>query len=148
MADELPLAVVTHACGRVLGGRGSYAEARIVFRYQRADPYAVVVTVAVTGQSQVVWIMARDLFYDGLRRLTGTGDATVGPGGGARKLHLTLRNGLDSAVIELRVDDVEDFLRDTDLLVTRGQESRYLDIDDELARLFAGRGRPPSQDCV
>jgi hypothetical protein len=150
MPDELTKAVVTHASGRVLGGRGNYAEARIVFRYERADPYAVVVTVAVTGQSRVVWILARDLFYDGLHRLTGTGDATVGPatGDSASKLHLTLRNGFDSAVIEIRAADVEAFLRDTDALVKRGRESLYIDIDGALTRLFAGRGRPPTQDCA
>jgi hypothetical protein len=139
MHDQRANAVVTHTSARVLGERHKYAEAQVVLRYERSDPYAVVVTVTVPRQSAVVWLLARDLFFDGLGGLAGKGDATVGPApaNGAEKLHLTLRNGLDRAVVELHVDVIVDFLRNTDALVRRGHESRHIDIDGELTQLLA-----------
>jgi hypothetical protein len=86
-----------------------------------------------------VWLLARDLFFEGLCQPAGIGDATVSPGPVNRvgMLDLTLCNGSDSAVIELRVDDVAAFLRDTDVVVKRGDEFRYIDIDGELGQLLA-----------
>jgi hypothetical protein len=139
MHDEHSKAVEAQAYGRVLGVRGKSAEAQIDFRYERSDPYAVLVTVTVTGQGPVVWLLARDLFFEGLCQPAGMCDATVIPGlvNRVAMLDLTLCNGSDSAVIELRVDDVAAFLHATDVVVKRGDEFRYIDIDGELSQLLA-----------
>jgi hypothetical protein len=102
---------------------------RACFAYDRTDPLAVRVSFNLPHQRQVTWVFARDLLADGLHFPVGAGDIRMspdnGPAGGTARIVLSPPSG--AALIEVRRSAVRTFLRATERLVPRGQET--IDID-------------------
>jgi hypothetical protein len=107
-------------------------------RYSATDPYAVRAVFSGDGM-EVEWVFARDLLRTGLMTPTGDGDVHVWPswGTGRELLMISLTSPDGQAVLEATADDVRRFLDRTAVVVPDGDESSYLDLDAELARLFA-----------
>jgi hypothetical protein len=101
--------------------------------YAAYDPYAVQMAFR-TGDGQVTWTFARELLFDGMRRPTGEGDVFLEPDADAVRLVLKAPTG--TAEFALDAFDLAVFLEETSNLVPRGQESRTIDLDAELARLL------------
>jgi hypothetical protein len=99
------------------------------------DPYAITMTVHVRGQDEVTWLFSRELLDEGLRQTSGVGDVTISPcpQAPADLFHLTLRNDANSAVLELRVAPVAEFMRTTYGLVPSGSEGSFLIIEDDVS---------------
>jgi hypothetical protein len=107
-------------------------------RYRRTDPYAVRVVfppIASLDGAEVTWAFDRDLLREGLRRAAGTGDVTVrpcGPGGAAIEFH----TAEGTAMVWFDARDLRRFLACSYGVVARGDESRHLDVDGDLAALL------------
>ena len=117
-------------------GTGSLA-ARIRLGYDSADPYAVAMTVRLPGGRVIPWTFGRSLLADGLRRETGIGDVTVAPCPQAPSdlLHVTLRNDVSDAVLEMRMSPVSEFLLLTYRRVPLGREGLFLVVDDDVSAI-------------
>jgi hypothetical protein len=115
-------------------GSGSWA-ARTRLRYDPMDPYAIIMTVRVRGQDEVTWLFSRELLDEGLRQTSGVGDVSISPCPQAPSVlfHVTLRGDAYSAVLELRVDPVAEFIRMTYGLVPSGSEGTFLTIEDDVS---------------
>jgi hypothetical protein len=61
------------------------------------------------------------------------------PGDDPRRLYLALSTSTGHALVEMPRADVEAFLRRTHSLIPPGTESRYMDLDIELALLIDGK---------
>ncbi|MET7648938.1 SsgA family sporulation/cell division regulator [Streptomyces sp. NPDC005426] len=109
-------------------------------RYDAADPYAVHLSLGAPAAESVVWVFARALLAEGLRRPAGIGDVLVFPRHRCLPdtMRIVLRTLAGAALVELPASDVTRFLRNADALVPPGTESAYVDIDSELA-LLTGR---------
>ena len=110
-------------------------------RYDADDPYAVCLEVHASlderPQDGTVWIFARDLLADGIRRPAGVGDVRVGPSStsGVRRVRIALCSPAGSAVLEASHADLVTFLSATYAVVPAGSEAGYQDLDAEIARL-------------
>ncbi|MER6115805.1 SsgA family sporulation/cell division regulator [Streptomyces sp. NPDC001743] len=109
-------------------------------RYDATDPYAVHLSLGVPAAEAVVWVFARELLAEGLRRPAGLGDVLVFPRHRCLPdtMRIVLRTPAGAALVELPASEVARFRRDADALVPPGTESAYVDIDSELA-LLTGR---------
>jgi hypothetical protein len=126
--------LTTQLSARVLRpGSGSLA-ARIHLSYGPGDPYAVVMVIRVPGNAEVRWMFSRDLLAEGIRCSSGMGDVTVAPCPEVPSdlLHMTLRNDVSSAVMEMRLAPIKEFLRSTYELVPAGWEGVFLKVDDDV----------------
>jgi hypothetical protein len=125
--------------------------APVTFRYNPADPYAVVIDltalthVAETasgeplGRDSVVWTVGRYLFVEGLHDgPTGDGDVRVSRDGP----WLLVRLCVDGHAFTVRFAStaVDRFLRQTRREVRLGGESKRMAVvvDDTIARLLGG----------
>lgn len=117
--------------------------------YDRADPYAVSVafrTAAADGDERagadgtetVLWTFARSLLAEGLTRLSGIGDVRVWPGAsdGEPVVCLSLSSPSGTALFELPLQPLADFLAATFAAVPSGAESDLVDVDAELGPLL------------
>ena len=85
----------------------------------------------------VVWVFARDLLAEGLRRPAGIGDVLVFP------LHrclpdtmrIVLRSNAGAALVEISASEVTHFLKDTCELVPPGREGAHIRHESGLAQL-------------
>jgi hypothetical protein len=120
---------------RLTPGCGSWA-ARTRLQYDPTDPYAIIMTVHVRGQDEVRWLFSRELLDDGLRQASGDGDISIAPCPNAPSdlLHVTLRDDVNSAVLELRAAPIVQFIRMTYGLVPSGDEGRFLTIEDDVSQ--------------
>lgn len=103
--------------------------------YSQRDPFAVTIRLA-QGTGWVDWVFARDLLADGLIQQTGEGDVVISPAS-ADEVQLLVRSPNGRAVVRLDTDFVEEFLHTSRLVVPRGQEHRFFDVDVALADLGA-----------
>jgi hypothetical protein len=105
--------------------------------YGREDPYAVRLLLGAPDAGPVVWVFARELLAEGLRRPAGIGDVLVFPRHRCLPdiMRVVLRSRAGAALIELPASKVSCFLADTDVLVPSGSESAYVDVDSGLAQL-------------
>jgi hypothetical protein len=129
--------VTAELSGRVLRpGSGSVA-ARLHLRYDSTDPYAVVMTVRLPGGKPIPWIFGRQLLDDGLSRTSGAGDVTVAPCPQAPSvlLHVTLRDDVSDAVLEMRLAPIKEFLLVTYGLVPPGREGLFLLVEDDVSAI-------------
>ncbi|WP_372349489.1 SsgA family sporulation/cell division regulator [Streptomyces sp. KL116D] len=110
--------------------------------YRVTDPYAVRISLGPTDGPRVPWVFARDLLVEGLHRPTGAGDVLVLPAHGHHPdaLRVVLKNGAGTALVELAVAEVAEFLRRTYALVPAGTESDHLNLDSAITALM---GRSP-----
>ena len=127
----------------VLPGRPSLP-VRAELRYDASDPYAVQIafhTGSATDASQdvVEWTFARELLSDGVRGAAGEGDVQVWPSidAGEPVMCLALSSPSGRALFEVPADVLVDFLSRTYDAVSTGSESRYVDLDAELALLLS-----------
>jgi hypothetical protein len=105
--------------------------------YSRDDPYAVTATFRVGTDDGVQWLFARDLLIEGLIGRVGDGDFRIGPDeSDADTVIIELRGPDRSAVLAVPTVALAEFLVATYAVVGVGDESRAIDIDDELAALL------------
>jgi len=107
------------------------------FRYDSADPYAVHVGFR-TGEDEVVeWTFARQLLADGVSHPVGEGDVQVWPSAedGDHPVSLSLSSPSGSALFEMPLGGLVEFLTRTYTAVPTGSESDFVDLDAELALL-------------
>lgn len=118
-------------------------------RYTADDPWAVRVAFQVGSgdagsgpddDSVVEWLFARQLLTEGIAGMVGKGDVRVWPSTMAadRIVHLAMASPSGSALFELGRDELVEFLQQTYLAVPTGTEESFVDLDAELALLFAG----------
>ena len=120
--------------------------------YSCADPYAVRMAFEVGTDKPVEWILARDLLAAALHGSEGLGDVRAWPsaascdpdvvaiGGGAAGnaiLNIAMSSPYGQAQFEISAKAIERFLQRSYQVVATGQESSYLNFDDELTELLS-----------
>jgi hypothetical protein len=119
--------------------------------YSCADPYAIRMAFKVGTDEPVEWILARDLLAAGLKGSEGLGDVRAWPSAASRDpdvvaisaaagnaiLNIAMSSPYGQAQFEVSAKAIEDFLQRTYQLVATGQESSYLNFDDELTELLS-----------
>jgi hypothetical protein len=119
--------------------------------YSCADPYAIRMAFEVGTDEPVEWILARDLLAAGLKGSEGLGDVRAWPSAascdpdvvaisaaaGNAILNIAMSSPFGQAQFEVSAKAIEDFLQRTYQLVATGQESSYLNFDDELTDLLS-----------
>jgi hypothetical protein len=133
---EDPL-VTAELSARVLWPGSGSVSARIHLQYRSADPFAVLMTIRVRGSEPSTWMFGRELLDDGLRRASGVGAVTVEPCPQAPTvlLHVTLRDDVSEAALELRSAPIAEFLSRTYDTVPARHEGLYLLVDDDVSAL-------------
>ena len=112
---------------------------RATLSYDVSDPYAVRVSFRTTqGGDAVQWTFARQLLTDGVTRPTGDGDVRTWPRSSAGEpvVCLSLSSPSGSALFELPVPELVEFLTMTYAAVPTGSESQHVDVEAELAHLL------------
>lgn len=108
-------------------------------RYLRDDPFAVRLAfpaeISLEGGDGVEWIFARELLDDGLYGPAGDGDIHLWPCGPSRMM-IEFESPHGVAMVEFAAGDVRRFLEWSYRVVAAGDESRYLDLDADLAALL------------
>ncbi|MET8576140.1 SsgA family sporulation/cell division regulator [Streptomyces sp. NPDC005012] len=110
-------------------------------RYDRADPYAVRLSVGAPGPDAVHWVFARSLLAEGVRRPAGAGDVLVSPHRRDRRswVRVVVRSRAGAAVLEIAAPAVTAFLSRTGRLVPPGTEGQHIDLEGVIADLMAQR---------
>ncbi|MFF0291777.1 SsgA family sporulation/cell division regulator [Streptomyces sp. NPDC005262] len=108
-------------------------------RYEPTDPYVIRADFFAHGDDPVEWVLGRDLLIDGLRDSAGYGNVRIWPaaGRGDQAMHIALGSSAGTALLEVPVQDVKSFLKNTEALVPLGTEPGRIDWGIELANLLA-----------
>src|SRR3954471_11914719 len=108
--------------------------------YSPDDPFAVTLRFLVEGDQWVTWTFSRALLEEGITVAAGEGDVQIWPGmrDGSRCTFLHTRSPHGAATFVLTLPTLVEFLLGTYALVPSGTESDHLDLDAEIAGLFAG----------
>jgi hypothetical protein len=113
------------------------ADLQAELRYDPSDPLAVALAIGVECAEPVVWVFGRELLADGINRPTGEGDITIEPAtDGEHKLRITLATDCLATMTADR-NTVIEFLVDAFTAVPSGCEMDGVDLDAEIAGLFA-----------
>jgi hypothetical protein len=125
----------------VLGGERTVAVPATLM-YTVSNPYAVT-TVFRTSDGDVTWVFGRDLLHEGLQAAAGEGDVVVwpSPDGVDDVVYLSLASPSGNALLEADAAALRLFLDQSFIAVPRGGESRYLDIDAQIADLLGDTTR-------
>ncbi len=138
-----PATVEVETSLRLIAPDASAVPVRASLRYDPADPYAVHVLFHAesTGGETVGWSFARELLLTGLEEPAGIGDVRVWPWTTPRGdyVALALSSPDGNALFEVPRGVLVRFLRRTCVVVPRGRESEYLDVDAAVSKLLAGR---------
>ena len=137
--NTAPLTVTQPVMVELVGPTGGVTPVRSELHYDPRDPYAIT-AVFMAGESQVKWTFGGDLLRHGLNEPTGDGDVHVWPCLDA--------DGRAVVIIELCSPDGELLVQTGSRSVTRfvttmlesvpdGQESAFVDFDDELAEILS-----------
>lgn len=123
--------------GLAILGSGTPARITASLAFYSDDPYAVHMTFhARDGQEDVEWMFSRQLLSVGLLMPAGDGDVRVWPGPeSSGATYLQLRSPHGEAMFQAERGHFIDFLLRSYVVVPPGCESRYLDLDTELALL-------------
>ncbi len=110
--------------------------ARLTWR--PGDPWVVEATFlrSTRPEQDVVWLLGRDLLWDGLDAWVGDGDVEVGPGEDDRQVELLLSSPGGHAGFVLDAQPLAEFLCATYQEIPAGQELLWTPMDDELAELM------------
>ena len=129
--------VTAELSGRVLSPGSGPVAAGIHLRYDSVDPYAVVMRVRLPGDQPVPWTFGRELLDFGLSGTSGAGDVTVAPcpQRPSALLHVTLRDDVSDAVLEMGMAPIKEFLRLTDELVPPESEDSFLLVEDDVSAI-------------
>ncbi len=117
------------------GNRGAVA---VEMGYDPADPFAMSFTFMTS--TPVTWTFARDLIATGIYEPTGEGDVHVWPclsTNGCAVVIVELSSNDGSIMIECGLREIAAFVRRMHTMVAPGTEADHLNLDQELARLFA-----------
>lgn len=111
---------------------------RAELRYDPTDPYAVHIAFHAGGDEVVEWTFARSLLSDGVTRPSGEGDVQVWPAktGGRQVACLSLSSPSGTALFELPMAPLVEFMSRTYAAVAAGAEDDQVDFDAELALLL------------
>lgn len=133
-----PTTVTTELALRLVVPGSSALPVLAAVRYDASDPYAVHVGFRTGGDDIVEWTFARQLLTDGVTHPVGEGDVQVWPSssGGARVVCLSLSSPSGSALFEVPLAELVEFLTETYAAVPTGSESDFVDLDAELALLL------------
>lgn len=101
--------------------------------FHSRDPFAVRVVFSVSSAPAVEWVFSRELLIDGLRAPAGTGDVQVFPCHGGVVFELNSPSGRARLLAD--PDVLGSFVQDALDAVPLGAESRYFDLDQEIALL-------------
>lgn len=138
-----PTTVEVETSLRLVAPDATALPVRASLRYDPADPYAVNVLFHAesAGGEAVGWSFARELLATGLDEPAGMGDVRVWPWATPRGdfVALALSSPDGNALFEVPRSVLVRFLRRTYVVVPRGRESEYLDVDATVHRLLAGR---------
>lgn len=107
--------------------------------YRVDDPYAVRVAFRTRQAAEAVeWTFARQLLTDGVTAPAGAGDVRTWPSHahGEPVVCLSLTSPSGTALFELPVTGLVEFLTRTYAQVPTGGESQHVDVDRELADLL------------
>jgi hypothetical protein len=129
--------VTAELSARVLWPGSGSRSARIRLQYRSTDPFAVLMTIRLRGSEPSTWTFGRELLDDGLRRASGLGAITVEPCPQAPTvlLHVTLRDDVSEAALELRRAPIAEFVSRTYDTVPARHEGLYLVVDDDASAL-------------
>lgn len=113
-------------------------------KFRSCDPFAVTVCFRGAGEA-VEWVFARELLTSAIRDgFAGEGDVRVrllvppgSPITSATAMRITLASPDGHAEIEADVADFRHFIERSEFVVPSGSETRFVDVDAELALLFA-----------
>ena len=103
------------------------------FRFSSRDPFAVRVVFSVASAPVVEWVFARELMVDGLAAPAGTGDVQLFPTRAGIVFELTSPSGRARLVAD--ADVLGSFVQETLDVVPLGAESKFFDLDQEIAML-------------
>jgi hypothetical protein len=109
------------------------------FEYDPADPFAVSVLFA-DEPTPVRWTFARDLLIEGFYEPTGDGDVHVWPclnTEGAAVVILELSSPSGEVLVQISSRSMSMFIHQMVAMVPQGTEGDIVDVDAELAKLFA-----------
>jgi hypothetical protein len=140
MKQKKAAQVVTENVGLELvdpQGEAKCIESDLVF--DPADPYAVTI-VFRTGAQEVRWTFARELLIAGRFTPTGDGDVHVWPcvnSDGRVVVIIELCSPDGELLVQADSRSVDTFIAKMLMSVPDGQESAYVNFDDELAQLLA-----------
>ena len=107
--------------------------------YDPRDPYAVT-AVFMTIAGQVRWTFGRDLLVEGLYEPTGDGDVHVWPclsSSGSAVVIIELCSPDGELLVQASSRKVTSFVGAMLGSVPDGQESSFVDFDDELAQILS-----------
>jgi hypothetical protein len=106
--------------------------------YDATDPYAVQVSFHTGTGDAVQWTFARQLLTDGVTSPSGQGDVRTWPATSERGpvVCLSLSSPSGSALFELPVPELVEFLTMTYAAVPTGSETDHVDVEAELAELL------------
>lgn len=109
------------------------------FEYDPADPYAV--SVLFTDEpTPVRWTFARDLLIEGFYEPSGDGDVHVWPclsPEGAAVVILELSSPSGEVLVQANSRALSVFIHHMVAMVPQGAEESLVDLDAEIAQLFA-----------
>lgn len=105
--------------------------------YDRRDPWAVTMAFPPDEDGDVSWTVARCLFSEGLNQTTGDGDFRVTPEAGMVRIEL-IRDD-ERAAFAFDIDEVEEFVIESFVLVPEGTERRHVDLDALARQLVSTR---------
>jgi hypothetical protein len=109
------------------------------FEYNPADPFAV--SVLFTDEpTPVRWTFARDLLIEGYYEPSGDGDVHVWPclsPEGAAVVILELSSPSGEVLVQIHSRALSSFIDQMVAMVPQGAEETLVDLDAEIAQLFA-----------
>jgi hypothetical protein len=109
------------------------------FEYDPVDPYAVSVLFS-DEPTPVRWTFARDLLIEGFYEPTGDGDVHVWPclnTTGAAVVILELSSPSGEVLVQVESRSLSAFIHQMIAMVPQGAEETLVDLDAEIAQLFA-----------
>lgn len=121
----------------MFGTDGTELSLPVAAAWWRCDPWAIALTFQ-SGSHDVVWLLSRDLIYEGLTTSAGEGDVRVYPSGVWGRTVLRLSSPDGRAEISLDEEDLREFLTATFDAVPAGEELLWVPLDQELTDLLNG----------
>jgi hypothetical protein len=119
--------------GMTLIGDPSDIDVDAELTFHSRDPFAVRVVFSVASAPAVEWVFSRELLVDGVSAPAGTGDVQVFPC--HRGIVFELNSPSGRARLLADADALTQFAQDTLDVVPLGAESKYFDLDQEIAML-------------
>jgi len=137
MTSENAAAIRHHAVSlgtrmTLISGESPVGVAAELF-YTTHDPLALHLGLAIDGSPAVEWVFARNLLRDGLTIPSGSGDIHIFPVPQGVVIDLLSPHGTARPLADAR--ELAGFVDEVYETVADGDESPYIDLDDELARL-------------